>query len=298
MRRLLALTALALLLCLSPARAETKLPFATGERLTYRLSWEAVPAGQAELEVMPPAEVDGAPALHFRMTAETNDFVDVFYKVRDQVDAFAAPDMSRSLLYLQKQREGSYERDITVNFLWDRGRAQYSNTLNGPKEPIVILPGTFDPLSVFYAFRLMDVGPGASLTCPVTDGVKCVIGGADVVRRETITVPAGTFDTWLVQPELQHIGGVFKKSKKAKLNVWVSADERLIPVRISSQVVVGRFFADLVQADLPGAEHPEADLSGAELPGAEQPQAQQSETQGQASAPPATVATPPAKSAP
>lgn len=234
-----------------PARAEGPIPFCSGEKLTYRLRWEAVPAGEAEMQVMPAAEVNGEPALHFRMTARTNSFADVFYKVRDQVDAYAAADMSRSVLYLQKQREGSYKRDITVKFLWDKGRAQYSNIINGPKKPIIILPGTFDPLSVFYRFRLMSVHEKASLSCPVTDGVKCVVGGAEVIRRETITVPAGTFDTWLVQPELRHIGGVFKKSKKAKLNVWVSADERLIPIRISSKVVVGRFYADLIQAELP-----------------------------------------------
>ncbi|MBU1002121.1 MAG: DUF3108 domain-containing protein [Proteobacteria bacterium] len=244
---------LTLLSCLltSPAWAGATVPFCPGEKLTYRLSWEAVPAGEACIEVMPPAEMDGQQARHFRMTARTNSFADLFYKVRDQVDSYTDAGMTRSLLYLQNQREGSYKRNITVNFFWDRGRAQYSNIINGPKKPIVILPGTFDPLSIFYAFRFMDIREGASVTCPVTDGVKCVIGGAEVIGRETIKVPAGTFDTFVVQPELQHIGGVFKKSKDAKLLIWVTADERLLPVRISSKVIVGRFYAELSVADIP-----------------------------------------------
>lgn len=227
------------------------MPFCAGEILTYGLRWQAVPAGQAVLSVLPNSNVDGVPARRFRVTARSNGFVDMFYKVRDNIDSWVAEDMSKSLLYVKKQREGSYKRDITVNFHWDRGRAQYSNIINGPKDPIIILPGTFDPLSVFYAFRLMDIHEGAVVRRPVTDGVKCVIGQATVISREQIKVPAGTFDTFLVEPDLEHVGGVFKKSKDAKLKVWVTADERRIPVKIASRVVVGSFYAELESLSAP-----------------------------------------------
>ena len=85
----------------------------------------------------------------------------------------------------------------------------------------------------------------------MTDGVKCVIGKATVVGRETVTVPAGTFDTYLVEPDLEHVGGVFKKSKDAKLKVWVTADERRIPVKVASRVVVGNFYAELERLSAP-----------------------------------------------
>ena len=244
---------LACAVCLFPlgAHCDQGLPFCAGEILTFGLRWQSIPAGTAQLTVLPVTDVDGQSALHFRVEASSNGFVDVFYKVRDRVDSYVTPDMGKSLLYVKKQREGSYKRDITVKFLWDKGRAQYSNVINGPKEPIVILPGTFDPLSVFYAFRLMDIGEGTVVRRPVTDGVKCVIGQATVVGRETVTVPAGTFDTYLVEPDLEHVGGVFKKSKNAKLKVWVTADERRIPVKVASRVVVGNFYAELEQLSAP-----------------------------------------------
>lgn len=251
MLRILLLAACALSLASTVAPCADGLPFCPGERLTYGLRWQAVPAGQAVLSVLPDTEVNGQPARHFRVTATSNAFVDVFYKVRDTVDSYVAEDMSRSLLYVKKQREGSYHRDITVDFLWDRGRARYSNVINGPKEPIVILPGTFDPLSVFYAFRLMDVREGAKVQRPVTDGVKCIIGEAAVVGREEVEVPAGRFDTYLVEPDLEHVGGVFKKSKNAKLRVWVTADERRIPVKVASRVAVGNFYAVLEELSAP-----------------------------------------------
>lgn len=243
---------LAVLLCTSgPAPAAEGLPFCPGERLSYKLKWAAISAGEASIEVLPQARVDGAEALHFRMQARTTSFVDMFYKVRDKVDSYTDTALSKSLLYRKKQREGSYKRDITVRFFWDRFQAQYSNVVNGPKEPIQVYPGTYDPLSVFYAFRTMPLAEGETVLRPVTDGVKCVLGKATVVGREEITVPAGSFDCYVVEPELAHVGGVFKKSDDATLRIWVTADERRIPVRISSEVIVGSFHAVLTDATSP-----------------------------------------------
>ena len=72
------------------------------------------------------------------------------------------------------------------------------------------------------------------------------MGVADVVRRETIRVPAGTFDTFLIEPDLSHVGGVFEKSPDAKIQLWVSADSRRLPVRLKSKVIVGSFSGELV----------------------------------------------------
>jgi len=225
--------------------------YSVGERLTYSLRWEKIPAGEAELRVVGGHELDdGQSALHFRMTARTNSFVDLFYKVRDQVDAYTDPAVEQSLLYLKKQREGSYKRDITVTFDWDRLQARYHNKVNGYKDPIRVLPGTYDPLSIFYAFRERDLRVGESYLLPVTDGVKMIIGRADVTGRETVEVPAGVFDCFVVKPELKHLGGVFKKSPDAELIIWVTADQRKLPVMISSKVAVGRFYAVLTGTGL------------------------------------------------
>ena len=228
--------------------------FTVGERLTYSLRWEKVPAGEAILEVLPGSAPEGQKGLNFRVTAKTNGFVDIFYKVRDRIDSFTDPGVERSLLYLKNQREGSYKRDITVTFDWYRLLARYHNKVNGYKDPIRIMPGTYDPLSIFYGFRMQELAVGSVHRLPVTDGVKMIVGKAEVVGREVIEVPAGEFDCFKVIPELTHLGGVFKKSPDAKLEIWVTADERKIPVKISSKVVVGKFHAVLTEADLPQLE--------------------------------------------
>jgi hypothetical protein len=241
-----------LLMLASPAPA-ADMPFTPGEKLTFQLRWEFVPAGEATLEVGPVTEIDGEPAFHFTMTAKSNKFLDMFYKVRDRIESYTDVSMERSVFYKKKQREGKTKRNITVSFDWENNQVQYTNK-GKSKPPVDILPGAFDPLGIFYYVRASDLEAGLTLERPVTDGKKCVIGMGKIIRRETITVPAGTFDTFLVEPNLKDVGGVFDKSDDSNIFIWVTADSRHIPVKIQSKVAVGRFMGELTKAHLPSTE--------------------------------------------
>jgi hypothetical protein len=222
-------------------------PFSPGEKLTFQLKWVFIPVGEAVLKVLPIETRSGINAYHFVLTAKTNSFFDKLYKVRDRIDAYTDVEMTRSVLYKKIQREGKSKRDVVVNFDWVKNQAQYSN-FNKKQAPIELLPGSFDPLSAFYFMRLSDL-KNTVLKRPVTDGKKCVIGKATVIKRETIKVEGNTYDTYLIEPELKHVRGVFEKSKDARIQLWVTADRRHIPVKIKSRVVVGTFVGELVTVE-------------------------------------------------
>ena len=248
---------LALLLCavadLALAAAVPP-PFQSGERLTFVLKWTIIPAGEAVLTVMPREAAAGQPnARHFQLTARSNAFVDAFYMVRDRIDAWAGSDGRQSLLYRQQQHEGRTRRDITVIFDWETMTARYTNK-GQAREPLAITAGTLDPLSIFYWFRALDLSVGKDIQRPVTDGKKHIMGKARVIRRERVKVPAGTFDAFLVEPDLTHVGGVFEKSPDAKIALWVSADRRRLPLKLKSKVIVGSFTGELV--DMTGTVPP------------------------------------------
>lgn len=226
---------------------ENNFPFAAGEKLTYALKWTFIPAGEAVLEVLPVETINGIKARHFLLTVHSNLFIDHFYMVRDRVDAYTDMGMNHSVLYKKKQLEGTTRRDIVVKFNWDKKEASYTN-FEEKRDPIKIFAGTFDPLSAFYYTRCCDLNAGLTIERPVTDGKKNVIGKAIIVRRETIKLKIGTFDTYLMEPEVEQIGGVFEKSKDAKIQLWVTADQRQMPVKIRSKVIVGSFVGELVSA--------------------------------------------------
>lgn len=226
---------------------QTRLPFQPGEKLTFKLSWTFFPAGTAVLEVLPIETLQGIEVYHFVLTARSNAFVDAFYKVRDRIDAYTDTEMTHTVLYKKNQHEGSTKRNVVVTFDWEKNQAQYT-TDEEKRDPIDILPGTFDPLSIFYRTRLFDLKNQKILEHPVSDGKKCVIGRASIVRKEKLKIAGGILDTYLLEPELKHIGGVFEKSEDAKIQLWVTADSRMIPVKIKSKVAVGSFIGELISA--------------------------------------------------
>lgn len=241
LRGVVALSLLLLFACFfkvpSLHAASKAVPFQPGETMSFTFGWNLVPGGTGTMEVLPVTEVDGVEAYHFAMTAKSNSFIDLFYKVRDRYESYADRGMTHSLLY-SELKKGSDKRDISVTFDWENQTAQYTN-FGKSKDPISVLPGSFDPLSVYYAFRLIDLEVGKIIEIPVTDGKKSVIGRARVTKRETILVDGREFDTYRIQPYLEHFGGVFKKSKKAKLDIWLTADEKKIPVRMRVKVIIG-----------------------------------------------------------
>ena len=230
-------------------------PFSPGEKLTFQAKWGLIPAGEAVLQVLPIETVNGIKSRHFMLTTKTYPFIDLFYKVRDRIDAYTDVEMTHSILY-KKFKQGKSKKNVVVNFFWNKNKAQYSN-FGKKRKPISILPGSFDPLSVFYAFRLRKLEENLEMEGPVTDGKKCVIGRVKVVRREKIRIASGTYDTYLVEPELRHIGGVFEKSRNARLQIWVTADEKQIPVRVKSRVVVGSFVGELISLEQTPVTTPE-----------------------------------------
>jgi hypothetical protein len=231
---------------------ENTFPFHSGEKLTLQAKWGLIVAGEAVLEVLPVETLNGIKSCHFVMTAKTYPFIDFFYKVRDKIDSYTDVVMTHSILY-KEQKRGRSKKDGVVDFNWEKKEAKYSK--NGKMRRLVsILPGSFDPLSVFYAFRIHELKEGLVIKVPVTDGKKCVMGIARVIKREKINVAGRTYDTYLVEPDLEHIGGVFEKSKNAKLQIWVTADKRRIPVRIKSKVIVGDFVGELISAEGIGQE--------------------------------------------
>ncbi len=224
------------------------LPFQPGEELVYQIRWSFIPAGTAILKVLAPEKADGRPAQHFSLSVTTNRFIDTFYRVRTRVDGWTDMAVSHSVLYRKMQREGRHRRDVAVSFDWHAQTAHYTDSYRGKSRSSALLPGAFDPLSAAFYFRTLTLKKNMEIVYPVSDGKKCVVGRGTVVAREKIKVGGIVYDTWVVVPEIKHVGGVFKKSKHAKIHLWITADRRHLPVRLTSKVIVGHFVGDLVAA--------------------------------------------------
>ncbi|OKY76516.1 MAG: hypothetical protein BM485_04620 [Desulfobulbaceae bacterium DB1] len=239
----------ALFILAFPTLSSTAPPpfFPHGEKLTFQIRWSFLLAGHATLEVRQGEIIDGETASHFVMTTRTTPFIDTFYKVRDVIESYTSQDMHHSLRYIKKQ-QGKTKRDIIVTFDWKKNQARYAN-FGKPKTPIPIPPGTIDPLAALYFIRQSDFNHGPLIERPVTDGKYNEIGKAKILRREEVHVPAGIFQTIVVQPNLAKVRGVFEKDKNSSMLLWITDDRSRRLVKVASKVKVGSFVAELIASE-------------------------------------------------
>ncbi len=246
-RRRTSFFSLAPLLCLflfaTPAFGKP-IPFQVGERLEYSLKWGFFPVGSATLEVLPMIRDANETFYVLSFRVRTNSFADKIYKVRTHVESVVSSDFSRSVRYSKKQSEGSTKREIEVNFDYQDLKSCYQ-VKGGAPIVLEIPPRVFDPLAIAYLFRLEELSPGKVRSLPTCDGKRLRDIAVRTGEREKISVPAGKFYAFSTIPEMKNLSGVFKKSPDGILKVWYSDDEKKIPVKISSKVIVGSFTANL-----------------------------------------------------
>lgn len=235
-----------------PAAGETKarekFPFVPGEKLIYQGRWGAIPAGEIILEVLAKVNLNGKEAYHFTMITKTNAVIDLIYKVRERQDSYVDADMTRSLLY-KKRTESKHARDVVITFDWDKMLATRSNF--GKKDaPVHVLPGSFDPLALFYALRLQDIKENSVLEIPVTDGNRNIATKARVAKGGKIMIGDKSYETLEVIPDMARLEEAAKQKDEPQLKIWFTADGNKIPVKIQMQKGVISFVFELVS--MPG----------------------------------------------
>ena len=227
---------------------DRKIPFQPGEKLTYKGKWGIISAGEIMLEVLPKQTINGIEAYHFVMITKTNEAVDLIYKIRERQDSYIDTGMTHSILY-KKKTESEHPRDESINFNWEKLEATYTN-FGHSKLPIRVVSGTFDPLALFYALRLRNLKENSEIHIPVTDGNNVSIEVmVNIGKRDVIEVEGKMYDTIEITPNMEmldKLNKVVKKSDHPRLKVWVTADEKKIPIKIRTKVGIISFDFDLV----------------------------------------------------
>lgn len=225
------------------------IPFHIGEKLTYHGSWGPIPAGQLTLEVLPKETVEGVESYHFTMITKTSKVVDLIYKIRDRQDSYIDTGMTHSIFY-KKKTESDHPRDEYIKFDWTKLTATYTN-FGETRKPIKIRPGTFDPLSLFYILRYQNLKENSEIVLPLTDGNLNIEVRAIIGKAEKIEMDGKMYDVIEVTPNMTMLDEldkekVVKKSDHPQLKVWVTNDEKKIPLKIRTKIGIVTFDFDLV----------------------------------------------------
>ncbi len=140
-----------------------------------------------------------------------------------------------------------------VDLVFDEKARQCKRNLDGkPDGQVETEASTFDPLSIIFKFRELDLEAAGEFSSAVCDGKATFPSKVTVVGKQEIMIGEKTFQAILVEPDLGQLRGVFKKDPDAKLQIWLSDDERRAPLRIKTKIKHGTFIADLEKYEGPG----------------------------------------------
>jgi hypothetical protein len=221
-------------------------PLLPGEEVRMRITYAHLLAGYASLRVAA-AEHEQRAVLEFVSEARSAGFFAwlLRFRVRDLTVATWDPARGCSLRIEKHLREGRAARDQVVTF---DPRSDWA-TVEDPKiqqTRFEVGPCALDVLSAFFVTRLRGVSEDAPLSLPVFDNGKRYTLAVRFLGREKLSLPAPfgrDTPTVVVEPLLAEGSGLFVK--RGRLKIWLTDDERRVPVRMRAKVAVGSVSADL-----------------------------------------------------
>jgi hypothetical protein len=226
---------------ISAGNRRPTLPFAPGEKLVYDVKYMGVSSGTAIFSVLDSIKMNGQEVYPLLSTAQSGDFSSVFYAVNDRVESYLDVHGLYSHAIKVQQHEGKKKRNKQIKFNQVEHKA--IQTENAEQQIFDIPSNVNDSLSSLYIARITPLTVGASVFIDVHDGGKNYRLEVAVIKKEPIVTPIGIFDTVKVQATPHHAG---TSSNKGNLTLWMTDDDKRIPVLMKSKIKFGSVTTTLI----------------------------------------------------
>ncbi len=214
--------------------------FGFGEHLDYRVGYKFITAGTASFDIQQqPVMKNGRPCYDVRFEVRSLESLEWIYQVRDRYRTVLDATGIFPWEFNQSIREGGYRRDFNAHLDQEKHVA-HTNEGDFP-----ITPYIHDVVSAFYYIRtqnLRQYSNNAIIPLRNFFNKDCHDLGVKVLGKQTIEVAAGKFRCIVVEPLIQE-GGLFKSD--GRILIWLSDDDRKLPIRVSSKIPIGTIDAEL-----------------------------------------------------
>jgi hypothetical protein len=257
-----------------PARARAggdgRAPFASGEKLVFDIDWyppwflfflPPMNAGEAEVSLSDEFDYNGSKAVKILFTARSSGtFAKLAgIKVDDRYEFISNPDTFCTYKAFKQERDGKRTRDIEIVYRPEAHRLHIREldlAVTPPKikrdEDRTDIPDCVqDWFSAVYSIRRKEFFAGANYKMKIGDNDTVKEVEARIEKSEQVQTPAGNFKAWKVNT-VSILGGLFKGG--GQLKVWLSADEKKLPVQIYVKVELGTVSIKLKSSHYQGRE--------------------------------------------
>lgn len=227
-------------------------PFASGESLTYEVNWMGIDVGSATSIVETGVTFEGRPAIHLKANASSGRAFSFVKNVQGASESFIDPEGLFSLGFVTDQHDGGSIDTQTFVLDYEHALAHRNRVVtqkdNSLKTYDLDIPITRsrvqDAYSMTYLYRAFPLKVGQKLESDVFVDKRMWKLIVDVIGKETLKTPAGTFDCVKVQPSVS-LDGV--PDKKGEMTVWISDDARRIPIKTQASLPFGKVNAVLTK---------------------------------------------------
>ncbi|ATB27158.1 DUF3108 domain-containing protein [Melittangium boletus] len=237
---------------LPPLRAP--LAFASGEMLEFDLDAMGATAGKMSMQVQ--KKQNGS--LPVQVKVQTNSF---FSKVR-RVDATAMsylhPKTLRSFRYTEDATENEVHRTVDVAFNPTKRSVRVDYVLRGKsgRNDYSYEHEGLDVAGSIYMMRQLPMKEGLPVCFDVYGVRRMWRMAGTVLKREHVSLPIGEFEAW-------HLSGTAvrldRPSMTREVHVWISDDERRLPLAALGSIDLGTVRATLTSFSRPGEKLQQAE---------------------------------------
>jgi hypothetical protein len=213
--------------------------FTVGERLVYDVGFSFITAGEAVFSIPLIDTIQGRECYQVLFTVVSTPTFSFFYKVNDRYETMLDKKGIYPWRFTQYVREGKYKLDFTAEF------DQINNVVKTKNNQYQIPPYVHDIVSAMYFVRTMDLSgkkPGEKIYLQNFYKDSTYQLAVKFLGYQQVEVDAGIFNCVCVEPLIKE-GGLFKS--EGRIIIWFTNDDRKIPVKVSTKVVIGTIDAEL-----------------------------------------------------
>lgn len=207
------------------------------EKLHFDIYWLGVYVGKAVLEA-----VNDNGNVKITSQVHSAPVISAFYKVEDYAESRVTNGMPA--LFKIKQRAGRKRSDKETFFDINNKKVTHINHIKGTKDEHVInAENLWDVMSGFYYLRTQELNVGETVYINIFDSNKFYKAEVQILRKDKIKLTdEKEVDAVVVKPVLKS-EGLFEN--KGNITVWLSDDDMRVPLRLETEVSIGRVVAEL-----------------------------------------------------
>jgi hypothetical protein len=233
----------------SHASVPPSLPFSTGEKATYAITYFGATAGILDVEILAPSVENGKTWAEYSAKARTDSIFSLFYSLKNVYRSTVDSSTGLPIRWVATLDETRQQGTTSQEFDQTKRRVHFRDQRVDKKKGKIdkdftktIPTQSQDVVSAMFHLRSLPLAVGKSFEVPVFIGEEPCLLRVEVVNLEDINTKIGTVSAYVLKPSLLKDGQV---KEIPDTLVWIAKDHDRALLKVKAKVKIGSIIAYL-----------------------------------------------------